>query len=448
MSFVLNILFSLAAFVIILGFIVIVHEFGHYIAGRLQGFAIEAFSIGFGPKIFEIKGRYNLWQFRWILLGGYVKFYGETGEEEHPEGESPAPPGPGRPFMEKKRWQRFIVMIMGVTFNVILAYCIFTGLASMGLVEATARNQPADVGVVAPNSPAAKAGIKAGDVIVNIAGRPVSDWNQAEQDIVFNQKPYDLTVERAGKRLTLHVRPEIIKFYHQPSGYIGVFSPLPPVVGAVLKPSPAYDAGMRPGDKIASMDGHPIGSFYQLAPLLAAGKGRPQKFTVERDGKTLDLTIRPEWDKNEQRYVIGINSLNINSIVRYPFPSNLVKGFRMTVEQFTLAFRVVKGLIERKLSLNAMAGPVSIVYLSGKMARSGLNSLLMFVAVISAQLAFFNLLPIPGLDGGQLLILLIEGGMRRDLPMIVKERIIMTGFALVILLFLAILFVDTAKFFH
>jgi len=448
LSFVLNVLFSLAAFVVVLGFIVIVHEFGHYLAGRLQGFAIEAFSVGFGPKIFEIKGTYNLWQFRWILLGGYVKFYGETGEDEHPEGEPQAPPGPGRPFMEKKRWQRFLVMIMGVTFNVILAYCIFTGIATRGLVEATSRNQPANVGVVAPNSPAARAGIKPGDVIVNIAGRPVSDWNQAEQDIVLNQEPYHLTVERNGKRLTFHVTPEIMKFYHQPTGYIGVISSIPPVVGAMEKPSPAFDGGMRPGDKVVSLDGHLISSFFQLAPLVAAGKGRPQKFVVERDGKTLDLTITPEWNKDAKRYLIGISSINPLPIVRYPFPSNLAKGFRMTLEQFTLAFRVVRGLIERTLSLSAIGGPVSIVYMTGKFARAGVVSLLLFVAMISAQLAFFNLLPIPGLDGGQLLILLIEGSIRRDLPMVVKERIIMIGFSLVILFFLAIMFVDTAKFFH
>ncbi len=351
--------------------------------------------------------------------------------------------------MEKKRWQRFIVMIMGVTFNVILAYCLYTGLATSGLPESPLRNQPASIGAVAPNSPAAKAGIKAGDVIVNIAGRSVSDWNQAEQDIMINQKPFELTVERADKRISLHIKPEIMTVFHQPVGYIGVMSSAPAIVGAVMKPSPAYDAGIRPGDRIVSMDGVPVKFFDQLPPLLAKGNGKSQNFVIDRHGKRIDFTIKPAWNVKDKRFQIGIYSMSDQyQIVRYPFPSNLLKGLRMTADQFTLAYRVLRRMLERKLSLSAIGGPVSIVYITGKAAQAGFVSLLLFVAMISPQLAFFNLLPIPGLDGGQLLILLIEGGMRRDLPMVVKERIIMIGFTLVILLFLVIVFVDTAKFFH
>ncbi|OYV97259.1 MAG: hypothetical protein B7X11_06565, partial [Acidobacteria bacterium 37-65-4] len=157
---VLNFLYALLSFVLLLAVLIIVHEFGHYLAGRLQGFAIDAFSVGFGPKLLEVKGKYNPWQFRWILLGGYVKFREEVGEGGDAGEDAPSQPqGPGEPFFKKKRWQRFIVMIMGVTFNALLAYGIYSSLAMYGMEESVLRDQPPVVGWVAPSLPAAKAGI-------------------------------------------------------------------------------------------------------------------------------------------------------------------------------------------------------------------------------------------------------------------------------------------------
>lgn len=444
MSAVLGALFSFAIFLFVLGVLVVVHEFGHYLAGRIQGFGIDAFSVGFGPKLFELKGRYNLWQFRWLLFGGYVKFRGEAGEEERPA-ESPLP---GELFYRKPRWQRFLVMIMGVVFNALLAYLLISGLVMVGVEESLLRDQPPRVGWVAPDSPAAKAGIHPGDVLVSLDGRHVANWDQAREEIFsLTQRPYAVTYRRGDAVASVKVSPETAEMLHQPVGEIGVFPALPPVIGGVADPSPALAAGLRPGDKILSMNGQRFQYWDEFQRAMKGSTGAASTFTIERDGKAIDLTVTPQWNEKEKRFLVGITPQE-STWVRYPFPSNFGKALRVTVDQSTLAYRTIKRLIEHKVAFSALSGPVSIAYITGEVARTGVYNLLWLMAIISLQLGFFNVLPIPGLDGGQILILAVESCARRDLPMIVKERILQVGFGLLIVLFAAILVMDVAKFFH
>ena len=446
---VLNFLYALLSFVLLLAVLIIVHEFGHYLAGRLQGFAIDAFSVGFGPKLLEVKGKYNPWQFRWILLGGYVKFREEVGEGGGAGEEAPSQlQGPGEPFFKKKRWQRLIVMIMGVTFNALLAYGIYSSLAMYGMEESVLRDQAPVIGWVAPNLPAAKAGIEAGDLLYSLDGRHVSNWDQAREQIyTLTLRPYNVVVIRDGRKRTFRVAPETVTMMHQPMGEIGVFPQLPPVIGAVATPSPAEAAGIQPGDRIVSVDGERFQYWDQFYQAMLHGGGSPRRFTIERGGKLLNRTITPEWNAQAGRYLIGVVAQE-STWVRYPFPSNLGKAWRMIADQSTLTYRAIQGLFQRKISLQSMQGPVSIAYITAQAVRAGFYSILYWLALISLQLALVNLLPVPGLDGGQILILAVEGAIRRDLPTVVKERIIMAGFALVMVFFAVVLFVDTAKFFH
>lgn len=439
---------SVIIFLLVLGGIVLVHEFGHYLAGRLQGFAIEAFSIGFGPKVFELKGAYNRWQLRWLLFGGFVKFAGETEDAEEGEEEAPAPDGPGEFFFAKPRWRRFLVMVMGVVFNTLLAYVLFAGLAAVGWEESVLRDRPAVIGWVAQDSPAAKAGVLRGDEILSIDGRPVPNWEAAREDIALNQKPYTLVVNRAGDKVPLQVTPAMGTFLKQPVADIGVYPALPPVIGGIYPDSPAAKAGLKPGDRLVSLDGETFAYWDEFQQLMAKGGGEARRFVIERAGapQPLDLTITPEWNEQAGRFLVGVAPQE-TVWVRYGFPGNMVKAFHVTVEQSTLAYRTLKRLLERKVALSALSGPVSIAYITGEVARTGLYNLLMLVAIISLQLAFFNLLPIPGLDGGQMFILAAEGAARRDLPARIKDRILMAGFVLLIGFFAVILFLDVAKFF-
>jgi regulator of sigma E protease len=440
---VFDILLSILTFVAVLGLLVLVHEFGHYVAGRLQGFGIDAFSIGFGPKLLEKAGRYNLWQVRWLLLGGYVKFRGESGEDE-----GGAPAGPGELFFKMKRWQRFLVMVMGVVFNVLMAYLLLSGLVMYGVEESLLRDQPPRVGWVAPGLPAERVGIRPGDVLLSIDGQQVANWDEAREDILMlTQKPYAIEASRGGQRLAFTVTPESGTLLKQPIGEIGIAPALPVIVDKVQDPSPALAAGLKPGDKIVALDGVPMTYFDEFQRAMALGQGGPRTLDVERDGQRVTVTVTPEWNPQNKRYVLGIAARD-TAWVRYPIPSNFVKAFRMTLDQSTLAYRTIERLVQRKVALSSLSSPVSIAYITGEVAKTGPYNLLMLLAIISLQLGLFNLLPIPGLDGGQILILLVESAVRRDVPMRVKERIVQVGFGLLILLFAVILSLDVVKFFQ
>ena len=437
-------LLSVAVFLLMLGALVLVHEFGHYLAGRLQGFGIDAFSIGFGPKLLEKKGAYNLWQIRWLLFGGFVKFRGESddplqGKEKYQ--------GPGDLFFEKPRWRRFIVLIMGVVFNVLLAYILFSGLLMVGMEESLLRNAPPRIGWVAPDSPASKVGIASGDVITSLDNSPIANWEQA-REVIFSlsQKPYEVGVRRGTESKTFTVTPVSGTILHQPVGDIGVYPALLPIIGAVEDPSPALAGGLKPDDRIEALDGIPMAYWDQFQRAMLAGGDKPHRFTVRRGTETLDLTIQPKWNEEAKRFLVGVGAKE-SEWVRYPFPACLAKAAAITLDQSTLAFRTIQRLVERKVALGSLSGPVSIAYITGKVARTGLYNILWLMAIISLQLGIFNILPIPGLDGGQIFILMVEGAARRDLPMAVKERILQVGFGLLILLFAVILVMDVAKFF-
>jgi regulator of sigma E protease len=436
---------SVAAFFFVLGVLVLVHEFGHYLAGRLQGFGIDAFSIGFGPKLWEGRGKYNLWQVRWLLFGGFVKFRGEV-EMEALQG-APEGQGPGELFFDKPRWRRFIVMVMGVVFNILLAYFLFAGLLMVGLEESLLKDQAPRIGWVAPDSPAAKAGILSGDVLLTLDGRSVANWDRAREEIFsLTQKPYAVQVERGMEKRTFEVEPRTAELLHQPVGDIGVYPALPPIIGGVADPSPALAAGLKPDDRIEALDGASMEYWDQFQHAMLAGGDKPRQFRVLREGRALDITVVPKWDEQAKRFIAGVTPKE-SAWVRYPFPACLAKAGQITLDQSTLAVRTIKRLVERKIALSSLSGPVSIAYITGKVAQTGFYNILWLMAIISLQLGFFNILPIPGLDGGQILILAAEGLARRDFPAAIKDRILQVGFGLLILLFAVILVMDVAKFF-
>lgn len=443
MSSVLEFLYYVAVFIPVVGVIIFIHEMGHYWVGRWMDFAIEAFSLGFGPKIWERKGPYNAWQVRWILMGGFVKFVGEM---DNPDCEIPEGVAPSRVFPRKKRWQRFLVLLAGVGFNILSAYLLFSGLAWYGIEESLRKDQPALVGQVAPGSPAEAAGVRRGDVIRAVDGREVDNWEAAEQEIfTLMSRPYPLELERDGKPLSVTVTPLKVVFLKQPMGVIGVYSAMPPVIGGVVSPSPAQAAGLLPGDRIESVDGRPVEFWDEVQAALAQNGGQPVSVALLRGEERLALTVTPQFNEKAGRFLMGVEPRE-RVTVRYPFPRCFVKAFSMVGDQVVMAYRTFAKLLERKIPVSALSGPQSLAYITGEVARTGLYNLLAFIGTVSILIAIFNILPIPGLDGGHILILGIEAVLRRDLPLMVKEWIMRAGFALLILLFVAVLTLDFVKF--
>lgn len=437
-----TILFSIVVFIAVIGVIVLFHEMGHYIVGRLFGFAIEAFSIGFGPKIAERKGRYNLWQLRWILAGGYVKFAGEL---DNPE-ELPAGVAREALFANRKRWQRFLVLVAGVASNVFLAYALFAGLAFYGVDESITRDRPPVIGWLADGSPAQKAGLRPGDTILSVDSRGVSNWEEAHQEIyTLMSKPYVIHFLREGKEMDATVDPVTVEFLHQPMGAIGVAAAVPATIGAVASPSAAMDAGLKPLDEILEVGGAKVQYWDQVQQALLDNKGTPVALKIKRGAEVIELQATPRYVPEDKRYLLGVRPQE-QVFVRYSFPECFLKAGRLIADNSTLAFRTFAKLAERKMPLSALSGPPTLAYISGEVARTGLYNLLYLVAVISVQIGIFNLLPVPGLDGGLVFVLAIEAIIRRDLPLIVKEWIMRVGFAALILLFAAIIVLDVMKF--
>ncbi len=438
MAFVFNFIFSAMVFLFVLGILIIIHESGHYTAGRLLNFSIEAFSIGFGPKLLEKRGKHNLWQIRWILIGGFVKFRGELFEEEAKDDPSF--------FYNKKRWERFIVMVSGVLFNILFAYFVFSFLTFYGIEESVLRDKPPIIGAVVKNSPAEKVGLLKGDTILSLDGRKVRNWEEAREEISsLMQKDYEIEILRGTQKLKVTISPKMVEFLKQPLGDIGVIPAFPPVVGGIQKDSPADRAGLKVDDEIVSVSGEKINFWDEISMLLRDSNGNPVTLKVKRGNGYIDLKVVPLYIPQEQRYMIGI-TVKDTQFVRYRLPKNFLKAGSMILQQASLAKRTVEKIFERKIPLKALSAPPSIAYITGKVARTGLYNLLFLMGVISFQLGFFNLLPIPALDGGQILVLAIEGAIRRDLPENVKEWILRLGFGFLLLFFSLILFLDLFKY--
>ena len=406
--------------------------------GRILDFSIEAFSVGFGPKLFEKKGKHNLWQIRWIPFGGYVKFKGELYEDD-------AKDDP-KLFYNKKRWQRFLVMVMGVLFNIAFAYFIFSFLALIGIEESVLRDKPPVVGGVVKGSPSEKAGIQRGDIILSIDGRKVKNWEEAKEEISsLMQKDYEIKVIRKEERLSIIVSPKMVEYLKQPLGEIGIIPAFPPVIGGIEKNSPAEAAGFMPNDEVVSVDDLKINYWDEFALFIKESEGKSLKVKVKRGNSYYDLDVIPRFVPLEQRYMIGI-IVKDSLFVKYGIPMNFIKAGKMILQQAGVAKRTIEKIFKRKIPLKALSAPPSIAYITGKVAKTGFYNLFFLMGVISFQLGFFNLLPIPALDGGHILILSIEGLIGKDLPEVVKDWILKIGFGFLILFFVFILFLDLFKY--
>ena len=438
-----NILISAASLIAMLGVLVLVHELGHYLLAKLQGFGVEAFSIGMGPLMWEKRGRKEAFQIRWLPIGGFVKLVGESGEVE-----SDSRRDPSEIFYMRKRWERFLVLVMGATFNIIFAYLIFAGIARYGMEESILKDERPRIGWLVPGYPAQAAGVLPGDIIVSVAGRKVGNWAEAQEEI-FTQtkKPYVLVVSRGGETKTFRVAPRIETVMHQEIGDIGLIRAIPSIVGGVQKGSPAEKAGLQPGDQVLALDGVPVSYWDQMQKDISSGGPGPRRVSILRAGQASELSVNPLWNEKEKRWLVGVGPKDTRW-VQYKFPQCFAKAWGLVKDQSLLVYRTISKLVTRQIGMSSLSGPLGIAYVAGQAAQttSPIYDMLFLTAIISLQLGIVNLLPIPVLDGGHIFILGIEGIIRRDLPANVKERLLQIGLGLLFLLFGAVIVLDILKF--
>ena len=425
---------TLLAFLFVLGVLVFVHELGHFLAARRIGVRVVTFSLGFGPKLLKFRRGDTEYCVSAIPLGGYVKMAGET----------PNDPRTGTPdeFMSKTKWERFQVLIMGPVMNIVLAVVVMAVVLAQGAEVPVYQDQPPVVGAVESGSPAEQAGIQGGDLIVDVAGRAVDTWE--DLFLAIGTRPdrdVALTLRRAGQTRSVTVRPVPETRYE--IGTIGVLPDINPIVASVIAGEPAERAGLLAGDLVLAVDGEPMVTRTQLVDTISRNGGQEIELTIEREGR--ERLIRATPALRGDRGLLGIYVTEpTRSFTPGPFEA-LQLSVERNIEFSGLIFQTLGGLIVGETSPRQLMGPVAIAQLSGESAEAGWIALFSLMASISLNLGLLNLLPIPVLDGGHILIIALEGVSRRDFSMAVKEKMLLAGFVLLMTLMVTVIYNDLTR---
>lgn len=430
----MNILYQFLTFLVVLGIIVLVHELGHYIAARLMKIRVEVFSFGFGKRLFGRKIGDTDFRVSLVPIGGYVRMAGE--EDYDPQHSAPDQ------FMAKNRAQKIFTLLLGPLMNLVLALVLIIAV-NMGGVEVNSYTlEKPVIGYVEKGSPAAKAGLQPGDLLLAINGRSTPNWKEVEITVGTNPKE-SLKVDflRQGTQLTssLHVaagaREEI--------GYAGFYWRLPAEIGQVASGYPAARAGLRPGDRITAVNGRAVATYFELADIIHASPGKPLQLTVLRDGQERVAALTPVAENGIG--LIGFNVKIATRKIQYGFLAAVANSFQEAGRLIRLTFDAFRKIAQRKMSVKSFSGPIEIARVSQQALESGFSNFFMLIAFISLQLGIVNLFPVPGLDGGHLLIFTIEAIIRRDLNPKLKSVLIYLGFAFLLTLMAFVLLNDIAK---
>ena len=436
---------SIIGFLILLGVLITIHEFGHFLFAKLFGVKVEVFSIGFGPPILRWKGKETVYQIALVPLGGYVKMYGEDSMTEPVQGEvdKSAFDDP-RSFHSKPRWQKILIAFAGPLFNIIFAIFAFSFAYMIGIAKPSYLDKPVVVGYVDKDSLASNIGLKMGDKIIAIDGEPVKNWKDLTVKLGMKMgKEVKITVLRDGKKLDIKVKlPESME-----KASLGIFPVVEPVIGAIQPDSPAYKAGLKKGDRILAVNNRPVKNWYELLTYIKENNGEKIKLLIKRDNKTLVVEVKPKYDERLKRPIIGIAPKTDIKIEKFGFIEAVKKAIEKSYELTVALGDVIKGLATGEVSFKTLGGPIAIAKFSGQALESGISTFLFSMGFISLQLGYLNLLPIPVLDGGLIMILLIEMVLRRDLPEKAKEILAYIGFALIGTLMLFVIFNDILRAF-
>jgi regulator of sigma E protease len=421
---------------IVLGIMVLVHEWGHFIVAKSFGVRVEIFSIGFGTRLWGYKRGDTDYRLSALPLGGYVKMAGDNPLEDRK--------GDPDEFLSKPRWQRVLIALAGPAMNIVLSVILVAGIYMRGSKQPAFLDRPMDLVGVLQDSPAQKAGLLPGDHVVSVNGVNNPTWDRAQLELMSTLPGHMLTiaVDRNGQQLSFSVpaAQSVEEVFGYPQDHL--------IVSAVSPGTPAERSGLMAGDVITKVNGIALANGAEFPPIVDKSHSQPLDLEVQRGDRTLHIQLRPQQvnvPNGAPRWQIGV--LRTGDLVerRLTFGSAIMESIGMNALMTRQVAYVVVELFRGKISLNQLEGPLGIAKESGRAAREGVAELLSLMAMIGVNLAVLNLLPIPPLDGGHILMLFIEGTMRRDLSVRVKERFVTVSMVFLLLVFAIVMYNDVLK---
>jgi len=428
-----NVVFSVAAFIVALGLLIAIHEFGHYWVARRVGVKVLRFSIGMGKSLWTRVSKVDGTEFTIaaIPLGGYVKMLDERVDEVAPGERHMA-------FNQKPLWARAAVVIAGPLANFILAIGAYWLVMMIGISGIAPL-----LGPVAPDSPAEVSGFQPEDRLISVNGTATPSWSDARLallDVGLNPtEPALIEVETVSGSLTTRelslANISILKDGGDPlsgMGFSNWYPEIDPIVGTVVPDGAASKAGLLPGDRIISIDARPVTSWVDFVKAVQPSANKELALIVDRNGEQMAVTVTPA--------AVDVNGTTIGRVgvtetqsaalfdkaritVQYPFGTAFVKALQRTWDMTTLTLRMLGKLVTGQASLDNISGPISIAQYAGQSASIGIDHYINFIAMISISLAVLNLLPIPMLDGGHLVYFAVEAVTGKP----VSERVQMFG---------------------
>jgi regulator of sigma E protease len=441
-------------FAITIGILVFIHEFGHFAAAKLSGMRADVFAIGFGKRLFgynkktgftfgelpkDFDGEGNTdYRLSLLPLGGYVKIAGmvdESGDVSFAEKE----PQPYE-FRAKPLWSKVFVITAGVFMNLMLAWLIFWGA---NFFQGKPITPTTTIAYVEDGSPASLGGFVTGDKILSINNKRVTTWEDLRAEIFINTLGENINVKvlRDGVEQSFVIERKLIPD-DETQGMFLIPEGVKPGIGDVVNDSPAEKAGIKVGDILLSINGIPLYNAKQTTEIISANPGKELQVVVQRDKEEVNLLVTPGTDA-KIGVAIGSVFMGETQMRTYGAFESVYYGWKdiekMTALTFSMIGKVFTGDVEFK---KAFGGPIKIAQIAAKSADSGMSSFLYFLALLSLSLAILNIMPFPVLDGGHLVMIIVEAVIKREIPIKIKMAIQNTGLVLLLLLMAFIIYND------
>jgi len=433
---------------LVLGLMVLVHEFGHFIVAKWCGVRIETFAIGFGKRVVGFRRGGTDYQINILPLGGYVKMAGEIPGEDVSN-------DPGE-LNNHPRWQRMLIAVAGPVANFVLAFGLMVAVCMTHYEVNQYESGPSVTDYISPGSPIAATGIHTGDTIVAFDGIESPNWDDVVNHAALNlNRSVPLSYAHDGERVnttflvsTKATSPD--QFDPFSLGFVPKMQLTPVTVSALVAGTPAERAGLKPGDEIVTIDTVAVHSVPALLAYMQDQKGKLSILNVLRKGKNMAIAITPELSDSgdgSKAYRLGFQYVPPPvTVERLSLAKSAKIAWTFNKKSSRLIVDVLKGMFQRHISVKSLSGPIGIAQVVHQAAEmKGWMPLVQTMAGISINLGMFNLLPFPILDGGMIFLLLIESAFRKDLPMPIKERIYQVAFVCILLFAAMVIFNDITK---